>query len=165
MKKVIFCWCTGKGQNYRVENCRQQSHGAAGSNPGDGAVLSGVNPHRNGEKWLWRKPGFGLHPSFTCRICHHPSQRVPEGTSLSPSRQCGHQPSLGTRGMGGMGRAAPRGGWQQGGGSTCTCTRIESLHVAGTRRAFACIIIQSALVIIAWANPARAGVILGLLDC
>lgn len=22
MKKVIFCWCTGKGQNYRVGNCR-----------------------------------------------------------------------------------------------------------------------------------------------
>lgn len=37
---------------------------------------------------------------------------------------------------------------------TCTCTQIESLHVAGTRRVFACVIIQSAFVIIAWANPA-----------
>lgn len=36
----------------------------------------------------------------------------------------------------------------------CTCTQIESLHVAGTRRVFTCIIIQSAFVIIAWANPA-----------
>lgn len=39
------------------------------------------------------------------------------------------------------------------GADTCTCTRVESLRVAGTRRAFACIIIQSELVIIAWANP------------
>lgn len=46
------------------------------------------------------------------------------------------------------------GRWRAQKAATCTCTQIESLHVAGTRRVFACITIQSAFVIIAWANPA-----------
>jgi len=41
----------------------------------------------------------------------------------------------------------------------CTCTQMETLHVAGTRRVFPCIIIQSAFVIIAWANPAHRRVL------
>lgn len=117
------------------------------------------------------KSGFGESQALDCTppspaesaiTQHRASQKElpcpPPGTVWPPAL-------LGDTGRGGMGRAAPGGGRQEGGGSTCTCTRIESLHVAGTRRAFACIIIQSALVIIAWANPARAGVILGLLDC
>lgn len=81
----------------------------AGSDPGDGAALVGVNPQRKecGEKWLWRKPGFGLHPSFTCRICHHSTQSIPEGASLSPSRH-----SVAT--------SPPWGHWQGWHGQSCS---------------------------------------------
>lgn len=179
MKKVIFCWC--KGQDYRMENCRQQGRGAAGSNPGEGTAILGVNPH-----WKvccqWGKSRLQIAPFLQHCLCGGKRAELVENVQNlpSPTAQNAKEPPCspqgpraqwlpwpsalpGDTGRDVMGRAGPRvasGREEQGGrGSTCTCTRIESLHVAGTRRAFACRMIQSALVIIAWANPARRRVL------